>query len=344
MNEEGIQMCVITPVPSNFDEKSKFKVIRLKMPIRLGFNLNFFEPLILILKERPKLIHFSGPAIVDFILMPICKMLGYPVVITFHGQFNNKLVRVISNFIIPITYKSANLIIVETDRDRKYLINRHVEVYKIKKFIFNGVERSKFKCQNNREEYVNKSRPIRLIFIGGLSSSRPYKGYDLLIDMFIKIRNYDISPTPELTVVGDGDRLNEMRRKSDGIDYIHFKGRLDDNEMLNEICGSDMLILPSKSDGEGFGIVALEVLSCNKPVIVSKYAGIAELVSKYKVGMVYDPWDIDGAIKILIEINSNRELINFFKENINSMFDSENLSKDDSIRDTIKIYEEILDY
>ena len=286
-------MSVVTPVISELKEDFKFKVLRLKMPMRFGFSLNLLEPLVLIIKERPRIVHFSGPAVIDFILIPLFKLLGYSVILTFHGQFNNKFARAFSKFLIPIVYKRVDIIIVETERDQNYLASKQVGSYKIRKFVFDGVNKSKFNCSESHRDDCSQSenKPLRFIFIGGLSSSRSYKGYDLLVDMFVKLKDSPIFPIPELIIVGSGDRLIEMKKKCEGLDYIRFKGRLNDDEMIEELCNSDILILPSKSDGEGFGIVALEALSCNKPVMVSKYAGIAELTSKYNAGIVYDPWD-----------------------------------------------------
>ena len=344
INDAGINISVVTPVISNLKEDFNFKVLRLKVPMRLGFSLNLLEPLILIIKERPRIVHFSGPAAVDFILIPFFKLLGYSVVLTFHGQFNNKFARALSKFIIPIAYKCADIIIVETERDQNYLINKQVDSHKIRKFVFDGVNKSTFNCQESHRDNCNQreNNPLRFIFIGGLSSSRPYKGYDLLVDMFVKLKYSPIFPIPELIIVGSGDRLIEIKQKCEGLNYIHFKGRLDDDEMIKELCNSDILILPSKTDGEGFGIAALEALSCNKPIMVSKYAGIAELTSKYNVGIVYDPWDVEKAIKTVNDINVNREILNVFRGNIENLFKIEDLSKDDSIKKTIEVYREVL--
>ena len=159
--------------------------------------------------------------------------------------------------------------------------------------------------------------------------------HDYNIHTFVYNRYEEFRESPSKLIV-------ELTMKCEGLDYIRFKGRLNDDEMIEELCNSDILILPSKSDGEGFGIVALEALSCNKPVMVSKYAGIAELTSKYNVGIVYDPWDVEKAIKTVNDINVNREILNVFRGNIENLFKIENLSKDYSITKTIEVYREVL--
>jgi len=93
INLSGIKMVVITPIKSGVPDLQDFEVVRMKLPLKFGFSLNFIESFILIVKRKPKLIHFSGPAFSDLDLIPILKFLRRKVVVTFHGQFNNKLAR-----------------------------------------------------------------------------------------------------------------------------------------------------------------------------------------------------------------------------------------------------------
>jgi len=53
-------------------------------------------------------------------------------------------------------------------------------------------------------------------------------------------------------------------------------------------CLADVYVMPSVS--EPFGITALEAMSYNKPVIVSRQSGVSELI---RHALKVDFWDID---------------------------------------------------
>ena len=146
----------------------------------------------------------------------------------------------------PIAYRFLDKILVQTDRDLNYLKELNVPAGIIEFFIFNGVDREKFKCPKitERHNHTKDNEPLRFIFVGGLTSSRPYKGVDILLDIFMKIGRSGVSPTPELIVVGDGDLLQSLRERARNFQNIHFLGHLSDDELIRELCLSDVLILP----------------------------------------------------------------------------------------------------
>jgi len=344
INLSGIKMVVITPIKSGMPNLPDFEVVRMRLPLKFGFSLNFIESFILIVQRKPKLIHFSGPAFSDFVLIPILKFLGRKIVVTFHGQLNNKLARQISSIFIRFVYRYADRIIVETSRDENYLKNLGVDTHKIRNFVFDGIDSQYLTCESQQTDTlsIKNDRPLKFIFIGGLTSSRPYKGSDLLIDLFIELNKSNIEPMPELSIIGRGDLLPILKRKAEGSTNIHFFGYLDQEDLLEQLKDSDILILPSKSDGEGFGIVALEAIGCGKPVIVSKYAGISEYVSRYNAGYVVDPFHFNEIIEIIKYVNLNRGILNVLRENGRKMITMEEMTKNGSIRKTLEVYGEVI--
>ena len=74
-------------------------------------------------------------------------------------------------------------------------------------------------------------------------------------------------------------------------------GFLNRNEVEKVLASTDIFILPSVS--EPFGIAPLEAMSHGAVAIVSKNAGVAEIIQNaYKV----DFWDIDQMVSIIIEL------------------------------------------
>lgn len=342
LTDLGEDVTVITPIKSATEDTFNFNLIRMRAPIFIGFNINFLEPFIHIVKERPKVVILSGPAVSDFAMIPFLSILRIPIVVVFHGQFNKKWARAFMKVVAPIVYTFSDKIIVQTIRDLEYLKGLNVPVTKIVFFIFNGVDTEKFKCPPIAERYnlIKGDRSLRFIFIGGLTSSRPYKGIALLLEIFKKIVSNDISPTPELIVVGGGDLLEPLRKSTKNFKNIHFLGYLSDDELIRELCLSDMLILPSKTEGEGLGKVVFEAVSCGKPVMASKFAGASEMVEKYVAGVIFDPFNTDGAVKVIRFLNSHRELLEKFSLNAQRMMTEEGLDLLSTTKKHIKLYEE----
>jgi glycosyltransferase involved in cell wall biosynthesis len=250
--------------------------------------------------------------------------------------------RAMMKVVAPVSYNFSDKIIVQTIRDFKYLKGLNVSKKKIISFIFNGVDTKKFKCPSNAERFdrLESALPLKFIFIGGLTSSRAYKGVDLLLEIFKRIGECDISPIPELIVVGGGELLKPLKTDTKNFKNINLLGRLEDDELIRELCLSNILILPSKTDGEGLGKVVFEAVSCGKPVMVSKFAGASEMVSKYEAGVIFDPFNTDGAIKIIGFLNSHRELLEKFSINGQRMITEEGLDLLSTTKKHIKLYTE----
>lgn len=135
---------------------------------------------------------------------------------------------------------------------------------------------------NNEKRLVIKNKPttngpIKIICVGQICLR---KGQHRLINELKNIDNY------ELTLVGRPDptylaSLYDMNVK---FNHIHH---VENHELLRLIESHDLFVLPSIEDG--FGVVTVEALSVGTPVLVSKYAGSSEIVSKFGGGYVFDP-------------------------------------------------------
>jgi glycosyltransferase involved in cell wall biosynthesis len=140
--------------------------------------------------------------------------------------------------------------------------------------------------------------------------------------------------------VGGGDLLEDLINRTKNFKNINFLGYCNDDELIRELCLSDMLIFPSKSKGEGLGKVVLEAESCGKPVMVSKYAGASEMIERYDAGLIFDPFDIDGTVKIIRMLNSNRDLLKKFSSNGQRMMIEEGLDLITTAKKHIRIFNE----
>jgi glycosyltransferase involved in cell wall biosynthesis len=116
---------------------------------------------------------------------------------------------------------------------------------------------------------------LRIIYIGRLSS---YKRVDLLLDQVeIANKNHAQSQSPgdhllSINIVGDGSNMKILVNKAAKFNTnILFSGLLDEQSKLHALTQADLLILPSLSSNEAFGIVQLEAMASGIPALAFKH-------------------------------------------------------------------------
>ena len=110
-----------------------------------------------------------------------------------------------------------------------------------------------------------------------------YKGIEALIQAMSSVqKRADL----ELVLVGDGydrSRLEEVARRL-GV-RARFTGRLDRARFIDALSHAEVLVLPTQNRLEAFGIVLLEAMACETPVLAFDTPGVAEVAKEG--GMVY---------------------------------------------------------
>ncbi|HYR84665.1 MAG TPA: N-acetyl-alpha-D-glucosaminyl L-malate synthase BshA [Terriglobia bacterium] len=146
-----------------------------------------------------------------------------------------------------------------------------------------------------RRKFANDDEGI-LIHI---SNFRPVKRVEDVIAIFAQVRK---KQKARLLMVGDGpDRPKaEWLANTHGIAKdVLFVGK--QNEMNRLLSVSDILLLPSEL--ESFGLVALEAMACEVPVIATQVGGIPEVVNHGMDGFLYGVGDVssmaEGCLAIL---------------------------------------------
>ena len=122
---------------------------------------------------------------------------------------------------------------------------------------FRLTERVKAKSEAIRKKFKN---PI-ILFVGRLVD---YKGIDYLIRAMKKI-------DATLLIVGKGPEEEKLKNLVNQIgiekDRIFFIGSVSDEDLPAYYYASRLLVLPSVSNNEAFGITQLEAHACSRPVV-----------------------------------------------------------------------------
>ncbi|MFN6947143.1 MAG: glycosyltransferase family 4 protein [Cytophagaceae bacterium] len=138
---------------------------------------------------------------------------------------------------------------------------------------------------------LNKSRPLKLLFVGGLSQR---KG---IADLFAAVDA--IGKAVELTVVGKGN-MDCAALKSALVKHKWIPS-LPHSEILKLMRGHDVLVFPSLF--EGFGLVITEAMSQGTPVITTERTAGPDLIRHGENG-----WLIEAGSTIALQ-NSIESLL-----------------------------------
>ena len=143
--------------------------------------------------------------------------------------------------------------------------------------LFNGVE-----VQRSRQVTPWPTEGPTIFFIG---RHEPRKGLAVLLDAMSHL-----PPDVRLWVAGDGPETGDLRARTAGDARISWLGRISDEERTERIRGADVFCAPSLR-GESFGVVLLEGMACETPVVASDIPGYARVTQGGNDALLVPPGD-----------------------------------------------------
>lgn len=157
-----------------------------------------------------------------------------------------------------------------------------------------------------RPALSNSGDPVRLLFVGRLVER---KGVEVLVRALARLRH---QRDAELVIVGSGNREDSVRQTAalEGVaDYVHFRGFVTAERLAQEYAESDIFVLPavvdSRGDTEGLGVVLLEALAYERPVVASRAGGIPDIVIDGETGWLSDPGDSEVLARRILDVISD---------------------------------------
>ncbi|MEE9576099.1 MAG: glycosyltransferase family 4 protein [Gemmatimonadota bacterium] len=145
--------------------------------------------------------------------------------------------------------------------------------------------------------------PLRLLFVGRLVER---KGVEYLVEALQHIRR---ERPAELTIVGEGEWGPVIRREVERLrleSHVRFTGYVPERRLREYYQTCDIFVLPavvdSKGDTEGLGVVLLEALRFERPVIGSAVGGIPDIVRPGETGWLVPPGDPEAIAGAALEI------------------------------------------
>ncbi|MEO7316966.1 MAG: N-acetyl-alpha-D-glucosaminyl L-malate synthase BshA [Ginsengibacter sp.] len=261
--------------------------------------------------------------------------INIPVITTLHGTDitlvgKDKTYSPVVTFSInessAITAVSKNL------RDETY------NNFKIKKdiqVIYNFVDAKRFN-KKPVTPFKQAIAPNNEWIIVHSSNFRKVKRTDDVVRVFEKVNK--VLPT-KLLFVGDGperSHIESLARQSDARKDIIFLGRQEEVEEIMAI--SDLFLLPSEY--ESFGLVALEAMAAEVPVISTNAGGLPEVNIDGVTGFLSNVGDVDSMSDNIIKILSDEPAFKEMKKN--ALIQAQKFDIENIVPQYVELYNRVL--
>lgn len=133
------------------------------------------------------------------------------------------------------------------------------------------------------------------LFVGRLEK---LKGLQDVLPLFRSFREAD------LLVVGDGTYEPQLRRAAEGLDHVHFLGRLP-QERLGALYDHSLAVVVPSLCYETFGITLIEAFSHRTPVLARRLGPFPEIVGTSGGGELFET--AEGLLRLMRRIQGDPE-------------------------------------
>lgn len=155
--------------------------------------------------------------------------------------------------------------------------------------------------------FAPRGSPVRgrILFVGPVSRAYEWKGFSVLADAFERLELR--VPEAHLRVVGQGDLVESYQTRFAGHP-VTFLGRLDESQLAREYARASVVVLPSVTDAESFGMCLAEANASARPVVASDIGGIPSFVRDGENGILVPPGDADALAGAIGRLLTDRDL------------------------------------
>jgi len=240
---------------------------------------------------------------------------GKPLVIHVHATEFDRSGENVNQEVYDIERKGmdeADRIIAVSNWTRSIVIDRYGQPAEKVFTVHNAVEPSDSKDVNSTSHVREKI----VTFLGRITFQ---KGPEYFVEAARLV--LERNPNVRFVMAGSGDMLEKMIRRVAQLrmgSRFHFTGFLRGSDVDKMLAMSDVFVMPSVS--EPFGIVPLEAMRSNVPVIISKQSGVSEVL---KHAIKIDFWDInamaDSINGILNYPSLNKMFSKYGKDEVDSL-------------------------
>jgi glycosyltransferase involved in cell wall biosynthesis len=296
----GYEVVVVTSNPDGkqqiIENYCGLKVYRLPVMLQISNTpINpfwYFTIKSIIRAEQPDLINAHQP--VPFIGDLTALLAGnIPFVLTYHaGTMRKKqfladvLIFLYEMLLLPYTAKKATRIICASHFVKNTILKNFASKATV---IHPGVDLSLFKP----DPAMNKEKNL-IVFICRYKNMHKMKGFYYLLDAIKYL------PDVRLHIIGEKGDVTDER--------ISFVGMKQGEALVEEMQKASLVVLPSLAHMESFGMVLIEAMACQTPVIGTDIGGIPEVIKNGIDGFLVPSNDSKALALAISKILANQDL------------------------------------
>lgn len=129
-----------------------------------------------------------------------------------------------------------------------------------------------------------------LLYVGRIEHHSAWKGIGTLLEAMVEVAA--AHPDVCLRLVGEGDAVADFRTQATvlGLERnVEFVGPLAAADLADMYRSAGVLVLPSETEAESFGMVLIEAMACGTAVVATRVGGPPAVVEDTGGGILADP-------------------------------------------------------
>ncbi|MDP2629538.1 MAG: glycosyltransferase family 4 protein [Candidatus Harrisonbacteria bacterium] len=233
--------------------------------------------------------------------------------------FRVELLRSVQRFVA----RRANALITPSEYF-KDLVSGWVKKPERVRRIYNGIDLPQIQFDEGRVKKQSLFSAGRLV---------PWKGFDFLIRLMKDL------PDWTLTIAGDGpqrDSLQELIQEEQLESRVRLLGRIERNELMQEIAEAEIFVLNTSFESFSFQIV--EAMHLGRPLIATNIGNLSEIVEDGKDGILVEPNNKEAFLAAMKRISSDPELRKSMQEQARKK--AQHFSIDRSVESTAQLIQQ----
>ena len=278
---------------------------------------NYLKILLISYFQIPKLINKHKIEIVTF-QDPVTSFLGVykikkkfknvKIVLESHGDFINTL-GLEKNLVIPQVYKKlfskmASFTISNSDILRAVSSSTEEQALSFdpSKKVVRFPAWVDFEIFSNVKPLRNNEKNFKILFIGSVTDrKKPHLIVEAMNNFNSKdIKLYIVGPTPNENYLS---QLKKLVQEYDLVDQVSFTGSIDRKSVMDHYADTNLMILPSVSEGLARVIFESQVTAC--PVLVTDAPGMGDIVIDGQTGYIFESDNLESLTSKIQEIKNN---------------------------------------
>ncbi len=267
--------------------------------------------------------------------MGVAAVTGKPLVVHVHSTEFDRSGERVNQHVYDIEragMDTADAVIAVSNFTRKFCVSRYGQASEKVHVVYNAIDLNGGSAV--REGPVEFLRDDRLVlFLGRLTMQ---KGPEYFVAAAKKV--LEKIDNVKFVMAGSGDMFRRVIELAADLGIGHrilFTGFLRGDDVEKIFRMADLFVMPSVS--EPFGLVPLEAMSHNVPVIISKQSGVSEVLTH---ALKVDFWDINEMANKIIAVLRHAPLQETLKQNAH--FEIRKFSWGDTAAACEAVYDQVL--